>query len=385
MARQKHIYLDYAAATPINPLVLKSMRPFFMSNFANPDSTHTLGKITGVALKTARQNIAKTLNCLPEEIIFTSGGTESNNLSIIGAAMAYKNQGNEIITSKIEHSSVLQTCKYLETQGFIVHYISTDRNGALDLQEFKSKITEKTILASVMMANNEIGTIQDLEKIGAVCKKHKIILHSDACQALNYLEIETKKLSIDLLSFSGSKIYGPKGIGAIYKKSSVKIAPQIHGGGQEFDLRSGTPNIPGIIGFEKALILSQENQNLETTRILKLKSNFIDKIKKSIPTAIINADIEKTLPNIISLTIPHLRNQLLLNHLNNNKIYCSTGSACLNNKNDTSHVLKALGLGSMAINCTIRISMGHQTTQEDMNNLLKQINQLNHQNTKVIK
>ncbi|MEM2954457.1 MAG: cysteine desulfurase family protein [Candidatus Nanoarchaeia archaeon] len=366
----KIIYLDYAATTPVRKEVLIAMLPYFDKIYGNPSSIHQKGIEAKKAIENAREKISKLLNCAPNEIVFTNGGTESINLALKGFALANKNKGNHIITQETEHSAVLNTCKWLEKNGFKVTYIKPDKFGLINPKQIKNAITKKTILVSIMYANNEIGTIQPIGEIGKICKEFKICFHSDACQAAGFLDLDVKKLNIDMLTLNGSKIYGPKGIGLLYVKNGIKLEPLIHGGEQEFGLRAGTENVPGIIGLATALELAQKEKEKENKRLLKLRNKLINEILK-IPHTKLNGHPTKRLPNNISVSFYGIEGEALLLMLDREGFCVSTGSACSSKKLEESHVLKAIGLKKEWAHGTIRITLGKYTTNKNISRFLK--------------
>ncbi|MEM4714253.1 MAG: cysteine desulfurase family protein [Candidatus Nanoarchaeia archaeon] len=366
----KIIYLDYAATTPVRKEVLIAMLPYFDKIYGNPSSIHQKGIEAKKAIENAREKISKLLNCAPNEIVFTNGGTESINLALKGFALANKNKGNHIITQETEHSAVLNTCKWLEKNGFKVTYIKPDKFGLINPKQIKNAITKKTILVSIMYANNEIGTIQPIGEIGKICKEFKICFHSDACQAAGFLDLDVKKLNVDMLTLNGSKIYGPKGIGLLYVKNGIKLEPLIHGGEQEFGLRAGTENVPEIIGLATALELAQKEKEKENKRLLKLRNKLINEILK-IPHTKLNGHPTKRLPNNISVSFYGIEGEALLLMLDREGFCVSTGSACSSKKLEESHVLKAIGLEREWAHGTIRITLGKYTTNKNISRFLK--------------
>lgn len=365
------IYLDYAATTPVDKEVLTAMLPSFSEEFGNPESLHSMGLQAKQAVDKARNTIAKYLNCRPSEIIFTSGGTESNNLAIIGAAKANGQKGNHLITSAIEHPSVLNTFKFLAKEGFEITWLAPDREGFINPERLEKAITPKTILVSIMFANNEIGTVEPIRKSAEICKKHGVIFHTDACQAAEYFDLDMQKLKPDLLTVNGSKIYGPKGIGFLYIGSGTKISPLTSGGDQEYTLRPGTHNVPGIVGLAKAFEIAQKNHKEEANRTAKLRDYFITNILKKIPKAHLNGPSKNRLPNNINISIPKTDGKDLLLKLDQHGICVSTGSACGGGKNGISHVLKAIGLKEEIAGGSLRLSLGKYTTQKELDFVLE--------------
>ncbi|MBS3091067.1 cysteine desulfurase [Candidatus Pacearchaeota archaeon] len=371
---KKEIYLDYAATTPLDPQVLKEMLPYFSEKYGNPSSMHEKGLEAKQAIEDSRKTIAKILNCNPGEIIFTSSGTESINLALKGIAFANKDRGNHIITSKIEHHVVLDTCKYLESQGFRVTYLDVDKYGLVNPFDVANAITGRTILISIMYSNNEIGTIQQIEEIGIIAKSRKVLFHTDACQS-GLLDLDIKKLGVDLLTMNGSKIYGPKGSGILYIKEGIKITPLLHGGGQENKLRSGTENVPGIIGFAKALELIQKDKEKESKRLIELRDYLIKELLE-IPKTRLNGSTDKRLPNNVNITFFGVEGEAMVNQLSDLGIYISTGSACDSKKEESSHVLRAIGLSAKNAQDIVRFSLGKYTKEEDINYVIKAVKEI---------
>src|SRR3989344_9271878 len=335
------IYLDNSAATKVDERVLKAMLPYFSKEYANASSKHEAGQQVRDAVESSREIIAKKINAKSNEIIFTSGGTESNNLALKGLFF-YNKQAktgkNHIITTKIEHDSILETCKWLEEQGAEITYLNVDKKGFVDLAQLESSITKKTFLVSIIHGNNEIGTIQDLEKIGKLCKEKNVLFHTDACQSFTKTLLDVKKQNIDLATINSHKIHGPKGIGALYIREGIKIIPLIHGGGHEFQKRSGTENVPGIIGFAEAVKISDKN---EINKMASLRDKLISEILK-IPNSKLNgATGDKRLCNNINISFKNIDGEMLQNYLEKKGIYVSAGSACQSQINKSSHVLKA--------------------------------------------
>ncbi len=363
---KEEIYLDHASTTYTEPQVIEAMLPYLKEEFGNAKSIHEKGRNAKQAIDKARIEIAKFLNCDSSEIIFTGSGTESNNIAIIGAARGNKENGNHLITSKIEHSSVIKVFEYLEKEGFEVTYLDVEKNGIINPETFKNAITEKTIFASIMHANNEIGTIQEIEKIGEICKKNNIIFHTDACQTGLYLELNTEKLNVDLLTINGSKIHGPKGIGALYIRRETKLEPILFGGNHEHKLRPGTQATANIVGLAEAIKLSNTRNN---KKILDLRNYLIKELLK-IEGITLNGDFEKRLANNINISIKGFNSQEILLHLDAANIYVSSGSACGNGLKNPSGTLKALGLTKNEINSSLRISLGKSNTKDEIEKFL---------------
>lgn len=372
---QKNINLDYAAATPLDPRVAVAMKPYWSADFANAGSLHTPGKKAHSALTDARKKIAVTLGCNPDEIYFTGGGTESINMTIFGI-MNSNTQGH-IITTAIEHAAVLESVQQLKKQGCDVTLIPVETSGIVAVAKILAAIRPTTRLISVMLANNEVGTIQPIAEIGKQIeqlnkkRKHKIYFHTDACQAGNYLSLNIQKLHSDLLSLSGCKLYGPKGTGLLYVKRGLKLQPIIHGGGQERGLKSGTENIPGIVGLAAALTLSQRLAAAESKRLTSLRNYFWTEIQKIYPQAHLNGDLNNRLPNNVNISFPGFEGETLLYKLDKVGIAVSTGSACSETSQEPSHVLKALGLSAKLATSSLRFSLGRQTRKNDLDYTLK--------------
>lgn len=369
----KQIYFDYAAATPCDRKILKLMeRTSF--EFGNPSSIHFLGEKAKEYLEHARNITAKLLNAKSSEIIFVSGGTESVNLAIQGVARTFRgSKKNHIITTAIEHHAVLNTVKYLEDkEKFKVTYLKPEKNGIILPSNVEKAINKGIFLISIMYANNEIGTIQPISEIGKIAKKNRIIFHTDACQAAGFCGIDIKKLGVDLMSLNGSKIYGPRGIGCLYIREGTPIQPLILGGGQEKELRSGTENLPAIVGFAKALELAQKKKNKETRRLTKLRDYFIRKIQSKIPEAILIGDQKLRLPNNVYFIFPGINGEMVVRILSKHfGVCCSTASACSNINPEPSHVLLALGYSSKLARCGVRFSFGKYTNLKEINYVLE--------------
>ena len=337
-------YFDNAATTRTDDEVLKEMIPYFTQEYGNPSSIYKLGRIARKAVEEAREKVAKTINANPYEIYFTAGGSESDNTAIKGIAYANRDKGNHIITSKIEHHAVLETCKTLEKEGFEVSYVGVDENGIIDLNELKSKIKDTTILITIMFANNEIGTIEPIKEIGEIAKAHNIIFHTDAVQAVGSLKIDVKELNIDSLSLSGHKFYGPKGIGALYVRKGIKFDKLINGGHQEKNKRAGTENVPGIVGIGKAIELAYENLEKNNKKIKELRDYYLEEIQKRVQNIKVNGDMVNRLPGNINISFRGVEGDGMLFNLDLNGICASTGSACTSGSLEPSHVLTAMGL-----------------------------------------
>jgi cysteine desulfurase len=369
----KEIYLDHSATTYLDPRVKKEMDKYFCEEYGNPGSFNTIGLRAKEAVDDARETIANILRATkPEEIIFTSGGTESINLAIKGVMRANKEKGKHIITTTIEHHAVLDTCEYLERhEGYEITYLEVDRYGLIDPKDVEKAIRKDTVLISIMYANNEIGTIQPVAEIGAIARKHKVLFHTDACQAGGSEELDVNKLNVDLLTINGSKLYGPKGVGILYIKRGIKILPIIHGGGQERGLRSGTENVPGIVGFAKALELTQKEKVKENKRLIGLRDKMIKDLTEKIPKTFLNGHPTKRLPNNVNVTILDIEGEAIMLYMNQYGICASSGSACTSKTLDASHVITAIGLPYEAAHGSIRFSLGKQTTEKDIAEVIK--------------
>ena len=365
----KEIYFDNAATTKVDEKVVKEMLPYFNENYGNASSKHDVGIKVRESLERSRKIIAKSIKANPSEIIFTSGGTESNNLTLKGLFFANYPKKNHIITTKIEHDSILQTCKWLESKGVRVTYLNADKEGFINLEELKKEINNKTFLVSIIHGNNEIGTLQDIESIGKICRARKVLFHTDACQSFTKVLIDVKKQNIDLATLNSHKIHGPKGVGTLYIKEGIKIVPLFHGGGHENKLRSGTENVAGIVGFAKAVEISSDK---DVKRMEKLRDKLIDGLLK-IEKVNLNGSREKRLCNNINVSFNNIEGEAIGGYLENEKIYTSTGSACMSNTLETSHVLKALGLTPLQSNSSLRISISKYTTEEEVNYFLSKI------------
>ncbi|MFA5070815.1 MAG: cysteine desulfurase family protein [Candidatus Pacearchaeota archaeon] len=366
---KKIIYLDNAATTKVDDEVLKTMIPYFTEKYGNASSVHFVGQEAKEGLEKSRKIIAKSIGAKTSEIIFTSGGTEANNLALKGLFFWNKenNTGkNHIITTKIEHDCVLNSCKWLEKYGAEITFLDVNSEGFIDLKELENAITEKTIVVSVIHGNNEIGTIQDLEAIGKICRKKKVLFHTDACQSYTKTLLDVDKQNIDLVTLNAHKIHGPKGVGALYIRDGVKIIPLFHGGGHERKLRSGTENVSGIVGFAKSVEIANK-KNVE--KMIKIRDKLIYGILK-IPNTKLNGPREKRLCNNVNVSFNNVEGESVGGYLENEGICTSTGSACASHSLETSHVLKALGLTPLQANSSIRISISKYTTEEDVNFVL---------------
>lgn len=361
----KFVYLDNAATTSTKKEVVDAMYPFFTESFGNPSSVYDFAAKNKKAVNDSRQTIADSLHADVRDIYFTAGGSESDNWALIATAEAYENKGKHIITSKIEHHAILHTCDYLESRGFEITYIDVDENGILKLDELKKAIRPDTILISVMFANNEIGTIQPIKEIGEIAKEHDILFHTDAVQAFGQIPINVDELHIDMLSASGHKLHGPKGIGFLYIRKGLKLRSFIHGGAQERKRRAGTENVPGIVGLGKAVSIAVETMDERIKHETEVRDYMIEKIKKTIPYCRLNGDRTKRLPNNVNFSFQFVEGESLLIMLDMEGICASSGSACTSGSLDPSHVLLAIGLPHEIAHGSLRMTLSEETTIED--------------------
>lgn len=368
---KKNVYMDYSATTYVKPEVLEEMMPYFTEKFGNPSSFYGISRETKRAIDTARQKVAKGLNCDADEIYFTGGGSEADNWAIKGIASAHKNKGNHIITTKIEHHAVLHTCQYLEKNGFDVTYLDVDSEGFINLEDLKNAITDKTILVSIMFANNEIGTIQPIKEIGEICRENKVFFHTDAVQAVGNVPIDIKDMNIDMLSLAGHKIYGPKGIGVLYIKKGIKIDNLIHGGAQEKNRRAGTENIAGIVGLGKAMELATSNIEEHMKKMSVLRDRLIDGLLKIPYTNLNGPRGEKRLPGNVNVRFRFIEGESILLSLDFKGVCASSGSACTSGSLDPSHVLLAIGLPHELAHGSLRLTLGAGSTEEDVDYVLE--------------
>lgn len=362
----KIIYLDNAATTQVYPEVLEAMTPFFMEYYGNPSSIYTFAGKASEAVNKARGILAQGINARADEIYFTGGGSESDNWALKATAEAYQDKGKHIITTKIEHHAILHTCEYLEKKGFEVTYLDVDEYGTVKLDELKKAIRPDTILISVMTANNEIGTIQPIVEIGAIAKEHGILFHTDAVQAFGHIPIDVEAMHIDMLSASGHKLNGPKGVGLMYIRKGVKIRSFIHGGAQERQRRAGTHNVPGIVGFGKAAELAFADMDKRIAYETKLRDHLIERVLNEIPYARLNGEREKRLPNNANFCFRFIEGESMLILLDQQKICASSGSACTSGSLDPSHVLLAIGLPHEIAHGSLRITLSEKTTKDEI-------------------
>jgi cysteine desulfurase len=369
----KRIYLDYAATTPVHPDVIAAMNEYFTEKFGNPASIHSRGLEAKVAVENARKEIAAMLSAAPEEIIFTSGGSESDNFAVKGVACALKEKGDHLITSAIEHHAVLETCLYLQEQGYRLTVLPVDTYGLVDPDAVKKALTDKTILVSIMHANNEIGTIEPIEEIGRICRARGVYFHTDAVQTFGSLPINVNDLNVDLLSLSAHKFYGPKGVGLIYIRKGTRTVPLIHGGGQEWHRRASTHNVPGIIGMAKAAELAQREMPERVAHNQRLRDRLIKGLLDQVSDIRLNGHPEKRLPNNCSLIVKYVEGEAMLLKLDELGIETSTGSACSSGTSEPSHVIVGIGTPPEECHGSLRLSVGRLTTEADIDYVLAEL------------
>lgn len=370
----RKIYMDYSATTPVKKEVLDEMLPYFTEHFGNASSHYSFGEEAKAGLEKAREQVASLINAEASEIYFTAGGSESDNWAIEGAALKLKENGNHIITSKIEHHAVLHTCEYLEKRhGFEVTYLDVDEDGKISLDELEKAIKDTTVLITIMFANNEIGTVEPIKEIAEIAKKHKVLFHTDAVQALANINIDVKDLGIDMMSMSSHKIYGPKGIGALYIRKGVVIDNLIHGGAQERKKRAGTENIPAIVGFGKACELAEKNFDNHVKHLTTLRDKLINGIEEAIPYMRVNGHRTDRLPGNANFAFKYIEGEGMLLLLDHVGIAGSSGSACTSGSLDPSHVLLAIGLPHEIAHGSLRLTVGDFTTEEDIDYIIEQL------------
>lgn len=357
--------MDNAATTPVKPEVLDAMLPYFTEKFGNPSSIYSISSQNKKDITTARETIAKAINTDTANIYFTAGGSESDNWALKATAEAYADKGRHIITSKIEHHAILHTCDYLEKRGYEITYIDVDENGIVDLKQLEEAIRPDTILISIMFANNEIGTIEPIAEIGKIAKEHGVLFHTDAVQAFTQVPIDVEEMNIDMLSVSGHKINGPKGIGFLYIRKGVKIRSFVHGGAQERSRRAGTENVPGIIGLAKATEIAVGNMKERTAKEIEVRNHIIERVMNEIPYTRLNGDRERRLPNNINFSFQFIEGESMLIKLDSFGICASSGSACTSGALDPSHVLLAIGLPHEIAHGSLRLTISEDTTMED--------------------
>jgi len=361
----KPIYLDYNATTPIDPYVVSAMLPYLEKHFGNPSSGYIFGQRAKEATEKARVQVAKFLSCSTDEVIFTSGGTESNNHAIKGAAFALRHRGNHIITTQIEHPAVLEVCKFLESNGFDVTYLPVDEHGLLNVSDVEEAIRPDTILITIMHANNEVGTIQPVEQVSRLAKKHEIIVHTDAAQSAGKISIDVNTLGVDLLSLAGHKLYAPKGIGALYVKRGVKLEKFMHGAGQEKSRRAGTENVLEIVGLGEACEIAGQNLDRDAHHMMNMRDRLFDGLKNKLKEIRLNGHAEKRLPNTLSLSFDGVDANVLLDRIKDN-LAVSAGAACHSGSLEVSHVLKAMNVLTKLARGTLRFSTGRMITASEI-------------------
>jgi len=366
----KRIYLDYAATTPTHPEVVKAMMPYFTESFGNPSSIHSYGQEAKDAVERARSKVATLIGAKSDEIVFTGSGTEADNFAVKGVAWSRKDKGDHIITSSIEHHAVLETCKFLEKQGFSITRLPVDGHGIVDPDDVRRAITKKTILISVMHANNECGTIEPIAEIGKIARETEIYFHTDAVQTVGYIPLDVDKLKIDLLSISAHKLCGPKGVGALYIRKGTRISSFMHGGSQERGRRASTENVPGIVGLGKAAEIAQQEMAEEAQRLTALRDRLIKGILEGIEYTQLNGHPVKRLPNNANVSINYIEGESILLNLDLDGICASTGSACSSEDLAPSHVLMAMGLPHLQAHSSVRFSLGKWTTEEEIDKVL---------------
>ncbi|MBS3818383.1 cysteine desulfurase NifS [bacterium] len=367
---KQKIYLDHSATTPTDRRVIEAMLSYFDKKFGNPSSLYRLAQEAQKAREEAREKVARLLSAKPGEIVFTGCGTESDNHALKGIAFANKEKGNHIITSSIEHHAVLNTCKWLEKQGFEVTYLEVDQNGIVDLEQLENSITDKTSLISIMHANNELGTIEPLEEIGELAKEKGVYFHTDAVQSVGKIPVNVNKLNADLLSLSAHKLYGPKGVGALYIRKGTQIHSLLHGGHHENNQRAGTENIPGIVGVGKAVEIAMEEGKEEEKRIQKLRDRLEKSLKEKIEDVKLNGHPQRRLPGILNICVRYIEGESMLLQLDAQGIAASSGSACTSGSLKPSHVLTAIGVDSETAHGSLRFSLGKDNTEEHVEKVI---------------
>ncbi len=365
-----NVYMDHAATTPLDSRVVEAMEPFYSIKYGNPSSLHTAGQEAREAVEEARSKVAKLLNADSGNIIFTSGGTEANNLALKGIAFANRKKGRHIITSKIEHHAILEPCEWLEKQGYEVTYLPVDEYGRVSSGNLESALREDTILVSIMHANNEIGTIEPIEKLGGIAREQGVLFHTDAVQSYGKIPVDVQAMNVDLLSMSAHKLYGPKGVGALYVRKGVRMQPLFHGGGHEFRKRSGTENVPGIIGFGRATEIAGAEMTQETEKLSSLRDRFIKGALK-IENSRLNGHPTKRLPNNANCIFLFIEGESLILELDFHGISANTGSACSSKSLEPSHVLSAIGLKPEETHGSLRLTLGKQNTKEEVDYVLE--------------
>jgi cysteine desulfurase len=372
----KRIYLDYAATTPTHPEVVEAMLPYFGQAFGNPSSIHFQGQEAKAAVEEARERIAAFIAARGEEIVFTSGGTEANNFALKGIAYANEDKGNHIITTAIEHHSMIEPCQFLAGQGFEITYLPVDSYGLVDPEKVEEAITDNTIMVSVLHANNEVGTIEPIKEIGEIAHRRGIYFHTDAVQTVGHIPVNVNELGVDLLTISAHKLYGPKGVGALYIRNGTKIASFVHGGGQERKRRAGTENVPAIVGFGKAVEMAEAEMAMERKRLLPLRDRLIRGLSERIDNIRLNGHPRRRLPNNVNVSIDFVEGESMLLNLDLAGIAASSGSACSSVALEPSHVLSAMGLPPEQAFGSLRFTLGRETAEEDIDRVLEILPQI---------
>ncbi|MFA5576432.1 MAG: cysteine desulfurase NifS [Tissierellaceae bacterium] len=370
---KRYIYMDNAATTQVKKEVLDEMLPYFTEKYGNPSSVYSLGSMSRRAVEDAREKVANAIGAEKREIYFTGGGSEADNWVVRGVAYGNLSKGNHIITTKVEHHALLHTCEYLEKKGFELTYLDVDEYGLINLEDLKKAINDKTILISIMFANNEIGTIQPIKEIGEIAKENKIFFHTDAVQAMGNIRIDVDELNIDLLSMSAHKFYGPKGVGALYIRQGVKIDPLISGGAQERNRRAGTENVPAIVGMGRAIELAYENLEEHNNRLIKMRDSLIEKIRANIDHVRLNGHPTKRLPGNVNMCFQFIEGESLLLSLDLEGVAGSSGSACTSGSLDPSHVLLAIGLPHEIAHGSLRLSLGDFNTEDELDYVVEKL------------
>jgi cysteine desulfurase len=370
------IYMDHSATSPVDPEVLEAMLPYLRQSFGNASTLYALGREARTAMENARNHVASLIGSSPEEVYFTSGGTESDNIAILGTINRLKDKGNHIITSSIEHPAVFETCKHLENNGYEVTYLPVGEDGIVEYLDVKEAIRDDTVLLTIMQANNEIGTIQPVSEIGALANQEGIYFHTDAVQSVGKIPVDVNQLQVDLLSISAHKLHGPKGIGALYIRKKTKIEPLFYGGGHERGIRPGTENVPGIVGLGKACQLAQENLDENLKKITHLRDKLIRGVLEGIEASYLNGHPTKRLPNNANFRFSSIEGESLVLQLDAKGIAASTGSACSSKKLEPSHVLMALGLKEVDAHGSLRLSLGKENSAEDIDYAIKSIKEV---------
>src|SRR3989344_332583 len=369
----KRIYMDHAAGTPLDPRVKDIMEPYLTEEFGNPGGLYREGRRAKDAIENARKTVAGVLNCATDEIVFTSGGTEGDVLALMGVAHAYMEKGRHIVSTNIEHHAVLSTLTALKKEEFEITLVDVEPNGIVDPKKIEAALRPDTILVSVMYANNKIGTIQPIAEIAKIVKKHGAIFHTDACQAAGYLPLDVQRLGVDLMVMNGTKMYGPKGSGALFVRRGIRKKPLFFGGTQEARCRAGTEIVPAIVGFAKAVKIASEERKKESARLCELRDYFIERLTKEIPRTILNGDARERLPNNVNVSILDIEGEATILYLDSHAIACSTGSACTSESLDPSHVILALGKPYEYAHASIRFSLGRETSKLDIDYVMEKL------------